>query len=55
MFVTRTVSKHKVETGVKKYEKWWIMRSYRSKDQKHPKHEYLLDITHVLHNTQITN
>jgi len=55
MFVTRTVSKHKVETGVKKYEKWWIMRSYRNKDQKYPKHEYLLDITHVLHNTQITN
>lgn len=47
MFVTRTVSKHKVETGVKKYEKWWIMRSYRSKDQKHPKHEYLLDITNL--------
>ncbi len=45
MFVTRTISTHKGKTGIKKYEKWWIMRSYRSKDQKHPKHEYLLDIT----------
>lgn len=30
---------------VKTREEWWIMRSYREKNSKYPKHEYLLNIT----------
>jgi len=45
MFVIRNVSKQKVKAGVKEYEKWWIVKSYRVEGQKYPKHEYLLDIT----------
>lgn len=46
MFIARTVSKKKGKGG-KEYVsiKWWIMKSYRIKGQKYPKHEYLLDIT----------